>query len=139
MPVRPSITPCLVYEDATAAIDFLCRAFGFTQQLSVPGPAPGQIIHAQLTMGTNIMVMLSSATPGSRERFGMVAPGTVGGLVTACLAVTLDDPDAHHATAAAAGADIMAPPHDNDYGGRGYEARDPEGNVWSFSSYDPWA
>jgi uncharacterized glyoxalase superfamily protein PhnB len=139
MPVRPSITPALAYHDAPAAIGFLCGAFGFTEQLRVPGPDHNQIIHAQLTLGDGIMVMLSTATPGARERFGMVAPGAVGGLVTACLCVALDDPDAHHARAAAAGADIIAPPHDNDYGGRGYEARDLEGNVWSFSSYDPWA
>jgi uncharacterized glyoxalase superfamily protein PhnB len=28
---------------------------------------------------------------------------------------------------------------DQDYGGRGYSCRDPEGNVWSFGSYDPFA
>jgi uncharacterized glyoxalase superfamily protein PhnB len=31
------------------------------------------------------------------------------------------------------------PPEDQDYGGRVYSARDPEGHVWSFGSYDPWA
>jgi hypothetical protein len=30
-------------------------------------------------------------------------------------------------------------PEDKPYGGRGYAARDPEGHVWSFGSYDPWA
>jgi uncharacterized glyoxalase superfamily protein PhnB len=28
---------------------------------------------------------------------------------------------------------------DEDYGGRGYNCRDPEGYLWSFGSYDPWA
>ena len=36
-------------------------------------------------------------------------------------------------------ADIVLPPSEKDYGGRGYTARDPEGNVWSFGDYDPWA
>jgi uncharacterized glyoxalase superfamily protein PhnB len=27
---------------------------------------------------------------------------------------------------------------DQDYGGRGYTCRDPEGYVWSFGTYDPW-
>jgi len=53
--------------------------------------------------------------------------------------VVLDDPDAHHARAVAGGATIITPPHDNDYGGRSYEARDSEGIVWSFGSYDPFA
>ena len=26
-----------------------------------------------------------------------------------------------------------------DYGGRDYTCRDPEGNVWTFGTYDPWA
>ena len=138
MPIRPSITPCLVYDDAPAAIDFLCRAFGFTRNLVVPGGSERDIAHAQLVLDGN-MIMLSSASPGARERFGMVTPSGAGGLVTACICVALDDPDAHHGHAAAAGAAIIAAPHDNDYGGRGYEARDCEGNVWTFGSYDPYA
>ena len=138
MPIRPSITPCLVYADAPAAIDFLCTAFGFTRHLVVPGGTERDIVHAQLTLDGN-MIMLSSASPSTRERFGMVTPAATGGLVTACICVALEDPDAHHARAAAAGAAIMGALHDNEYGGRGYEARDCEGNVWSFGSYDPYA
>ena len=37
-----------------------------------------------------------------------------------------------------AGARIINPPTDQDYGGRSYEARDLEGNVWSFGTYDPF-
>ena len=48
------------------------------------------------------------------------------------------DVDAHHARALEAGADVVMPPVDQDYGGRGYSCRDPEGNLWSFGSYDPW-
>jgi uncharacterized glyoxalase superfamily protein PhnB len=137
MPIRPSITPCLVYDDAPAAIDFLCRAFGFERQLVVPGGTERDIVHAQLSLDGNL-IMLSSASPGSRERFGMVSPSATGGLVTMCICVALEDPDAHHARAVAAGAAVMGPPHDNEYGGRGYEVRDCEGNVWSFASYDPY-
>jgi uncharacterized glyoxalase superfamily protein PhnB len=134
---RPSITPCLAYADAPAAIDFLCTAFGFTRQLIVPGEDATQIAHAQLTLDGN-MIMLGSAGPGMRDRFGMVTPAVTGGLVTGCISVCLADPDAHHATALAAGAPIIAAPHDNPFGGRAYETRDPEGNVWSFSSFDPY-
>ena len=28
---------------------------------------------------------------------------------------------------------------DGDYGGRGFTCRDPEGHLWNFGSYDPWA
>ena len=41
--------------------------------------------------------------------------------------------------AQAAGAEIVIDIKDEDYGGRGFTCRDPEGHVWSFGSYDPWA
>ena len=138
MAVRPGIVPCLIYNDAPAAIAFLCSAFGFERHLVVTGENPADVVHAQLTLN-GCMIMLSTARQHAREVFGMVPPSETGGLVTGCIAVALDDPDAHHDRALALGAKILLPPHDNDYGGRGYEALDPEGNVWSFGSYDPWA
>jgi uncharacterized glyoxalase superfamily protein PhnB len=131
------IIPCLTYANASAAIAFLCQAFGFERQLVVEG-APGQIMHAQLVRG-DAMVMVSTAAGGPPGKFRMVTPKAAGGVVTCCMAMFVEDPDAHHAKAAAAGADIIQPPHDNDYGGRGYECFDCEGNFWSFGSYDPWA
>jgi uncharacterized glyoxalase superfamily protein PhnB len=53
--------------------------------------------------------------------------------------VIVEDPDAHHARAVAAGAEVVMPLEDKDYGGRGYSCRDPEGHVWSFGDYDPFA
>ena len=51
--------------------------------------------------------------------------------------VVVTDADAHHAQAVAAGAEIVSPPTDLDYGSRDYGARDPEGNRWSFGTYTP--
>lgn len=138
MSVKPSITPCLIYNDAPAAIEFLCQAFGFSRHMVVSGAGVGEILHAQLLLD-GCMIMLSSAKPTSEGPFSMVPPSVTGGLVTSCLSVALDDPDGHYARALAAGTKIIAAPHDNDYGGRGYECFDSEGNIWSFSSYDPWA
>jgi uncharacterized glyoxalase superfamily protein PhnB len=45
--------------------------------------------------------------------------------------------DSLHDTAAAAGAEIVLPPTDQDYGSRDFAARDPEGNIWSFGTYRP--
>lgn len=52
--------------------------------------------------------------------------------------VIVADVDAHHATAVAAGAQVVMAPKDEDYGGRGYSCRDPEVNLWNFGSYNPW-
>ena len=49
----------------------------------------------------------------------------------------VDDVDAHYARAKAAGAEIVIDIKTQDYGGRD-TARDLEGHVWTFGSYDPW-
>ncbi len=139
MPVRPALIPCLRYRDAPAAIRFLCDAFGFERHAVHADPDDATIVHhAQLVLDGN-MVMLGTDLPGeAKERYRLRTPAEIGGVTMSIYAV-VDDPDAHHARAADAGAAIMRPPHDNEgYPGRGYETRDCEGNVWSFGSYDPW-
>lgn len=49
------------------------------------------------------------------------------------------DAEAHCERARAAGAEIVREPFDTDYGSRDYTARDLEGYVWHFGTYDPWA
>ena len=123
------------YRDAAAAIDFLCQAFGFRRHLVVPG-AEGIIDHAQLTLG-NAMVMLSSIVDSP---YGPLVrqPEAAGG-VTQSPYIIVADADAHYERARAAGATILLELVDQDYGGRGYTCADPEGHVWNFGTYNPWA
>ena len=53
--------------------------------------------------------------------------------------IVVDDINAHYKQAEAAGAEIVMPLVDEDYGGRGCSALDPEGHMWNFGSYNPWA
>lgn len=130
-----NVIPTLRYRDAAAAVEWLCAAFGFQAHLVVPGGA-GTIAHAQLTYA-NGMIMLGSARD---DEFGrLVAPIEKGKPATVGIHVVVKDVDAHHARAAAAEAEILSEPEDQDYGGRFYACRDLEGNVWSFGSYDPMA
>ena len=131
-----TVIPTMRYRDAPAAIEWLCRAFGFEKALVVPGEH-GTIAHAQLTFG-NGMIMLGSARD---DEFGRLVkpPRDVGGVGTQGVCVIVDDADAHYARAVAAGAEIVLAIKDEDYGGRDYSCRDPEGHVWSFGTYDPWA
>jgi uncharacterized glyoxalase superfamily protein PhnB len=39
----------------------------------------------------------------------------------------------------AAGARIEVDMHEEDYGGRGFACRDPEGHFWYVGTYDPWS
>ena len=130
------IIPTLRYHDAAAAIDWLERAFGFTRHLVVPAD-DGGIAHAQLTLGDG-MIMLGSARD---DEFGRLQkpPRDVGGVGTASPYIVVPDADAHHARAVAAGAKVVMRLKDEDYGGRGYACLDPEGHLWNFGTYDPWA
>jgi uncharacterized glyoxalase superfamily protein PhnB len=133
-----NVVSSLRYQDAPKAIDWLCRAFGFERHLVVPGDADS-IAHAQLTYGNGMIMLGSSGTHGGGFDELVKAPGELGGVGTQSIYVIVADPDAHLARARAAGAEIVLDIEDKDYGGRGYTCRDPEGHVWSFGDYDPWA
>ncbi|MHC5065106.1 MAG: VOC family protein [Planctomycetota bacterium] len=124
------ISPGLTYDDAAKAIDWLCEAFGFRKRLVVPGE-DGSIRHSELSLG-NAAIMVSSARPGE----GRLSPRSLKGL-NQTLAVRVDDPDAHFLLARAAGAEILVEPQDEDYGSRGYMAKDLEGHQWYFGTYSP--
>lgn len=131
-----NIIPTLRYRDAPAAIEWLCRAFGFEQHLVVPSE-DGTITHAQLVFGKG-MIMLGSARDDPFSRY-MTPPRDLGGSSTQSAYLIVADADAHYARAVAAGAHIVYDIKDEDYGGRGYSCLDPEGHVWNFGTYDPWA
>ena len=133
--VQATIIPGMRYRNAPAAIEWLCKAFGFEKHLVVPGPN-GTIAHAQLTFG-NGMIMLGS---GHDNEYGRLIkqPDEIGGAATQAAYVIVPDADAHYARAKAAGAEIVIDIVDADYGGRGYTCRDLEGHIWNFGTYNPW-
>ena len=125
------IFPFLRYEDAPAAFEWLARAFGFEKQMLVPGP-DGTIAHAQLRYSGSL-IMIGSARD---DVMHLKSPAEVGG-ATQGIYVHVDDVDAHHDRAKAAGAEIIMELEDTDYGSREYMARDLEGHLWSFGTYAP--
>ena len=130
-----TIIPSMRYRDALAAIDWLCRAFGFERHAVY---ADGNVVHhAQLVFG-NGMVMLGSADNASEWGRHIVQPDEVGARGTQSCTVLVGDADSHYARATAAGAEIVIDIADQPYGGRGYACRDPEGHLWWFGTYDPW-
>ncbi len=128
----PNIFPELVYDDAPAALEWLSRAFGFVKGEVIDGPN-GTIAHAEMHLGSGTIMPKS---PMAETEFRMKSPRALGG-INQCIYVTVDDPDAHYAHAKAAGAEILMEPFDTDYGARNYNARDPEGHLWSFGTYSP--
>ncbi|MEV0158154.1 VOC family protein [Micromonospora sp. NPDC050686] len=120
-----SIHPVFRYPDASAAIEQLCAAFGFDVRRRYDG-ADGAVAHAVLGLDDHT-VMVGSG----RDSRGRPADDDYA------VYVAVDDVDAHHERARAAGAQIVRAPFDTDYGSRDYVARDLAGNVWSFGTYRP--
>ncbi|MBT8387844.1 MAG: VOC family protein [Ignavibacteria bacterium] len=129
------IIPTLKYDDASAAIEWLCQAFGFEKHLVVSGDG-GIIEHAQLTFRDN-MIMLGSVRDTHFDKL-QKTPRSAGGVGTQSPYIIIDDVDAHYHKAVSSGAEIVMEPEDQDYGGRLYSCRDPEGHLWNFGSYNPW-
>lgn len=127
-----TIYPALYYDDAPAAMNFLEQAFGFTRRLVVPGPGD-TVMHAELSFGASV-VMVATSRPENHWLSPRSLPG-----VHVTLSMYVDDPDAHCARARAHGATILREPRDEEYGARGYLAKDPEGNEWYFGDYRPGA
>ena len=132
---RATFIPTMRYQDARRMIGWLRDAFGFERH-AVHEDGEGGIAHAQLTLGDG-MVMLGSARD---DEFGRLqaTPARLGG-TTQSPYVVVADADAVHARAMATSAEIVMAIKDEDYGGRVFTCRDPEGHLWSFGTYDPWA
>ncbi len=128
--------PCLRYRDAPAAIDWLCRVFGFERQLVVPG-GPGQIAHAQLRLGGG-MIILGSLHDNEYGRL-LKHPDQIDGAETQTAYLVVDDADAVYQRVKHSGGKIVIEIKDEDYGGRGFTCRDLEGHIWSVGTYDPWS
>jgi uncharacterized glyoxalase superfamily protein PhnB len=129
--LRPNIFPALRYADARAAIGFLTRAFGATEK--AVHERDGVVHHAELALGAGLVMVGQYSADGW---LGGDPPRPLSSTVG--IYVTIEDPDAHHAAARAAGATIVRELEDMDYGSREYSVRDPEGNLWSFGTYDPY-
>jgi len=135
--VSQRLVPFLGYEDAAAAIDWLCAAFGATENREARSTdAHGTVMHAELDLdGSTIFLSTPTGYVGSRkhresceiERGMHDNPWVIDGLW-----VEVDDVDAHHSRAAAAGARIIRGLDEPGIGYRIYTAEDVEGHRWMF-------
>ena len=130
-----NVMPCMRYRDANAAIDWLCSVFGFEAQMVIP-EKDGSVAHAQLIFG-NSMIMLGSAFDTEYGRL-LKQPNEIGQFVTQSTYLVVKDADLVYDRVRSAGGQILLDIKDEDYGGRGFTCRDPEGHVWSIGTYDPY-
>ena len=132
---KSTIMPTLRYKDAPAAIDWLCKVFGFERHAVYPGP-DNTIGHAELTLGSG-MIMLGSSKNDEYGR-GFKSPADLGDVETRSAYIVVPDADAVYARAQAAGGTIVRQLKNTDYGSREFSVKDPEGHSWSVGTYNPW-
>lgn len=130
----PRLSCSIFYDDPRAAIDWLCRAFGFEVRLKVEGD-DGVIHHSELCFGEALVMV--SGTGGKEAWQALYRSPQATGWITQASALFVDDVDLHYQRALAAGAKIVREPITNDYGedywvDRTYGALDPEGHLWWF-------
>lgn len=131
----PRLSTALTYKDATAAIDWICKAFGFEVRLKVDGEG-GLVEHSELTFGESVLMVGDERVQQRKDRT-FVSPASVGGQCTQSVMLYIDDADAHCARAKAAGGVITYGPSVSDYGeeywaDKSFKVRDPEGHLWWF-------
>jgi uncharacterized glyoxalase superfamily protein PhnB len=121
-----TISPTFRYDDARAAIRFLCDVFGFSEHAI--HQRDGVVHHAELKLGDDY-IMLGERRDGDGD----------GGVrdEASTIYVVDEDPDALFARAVKAGAEVVREPVDMDYGSRECAVKDPGGNVWTFGTYRP--
>lgn len=138
-PARPAgmawLAPYLTVKDASAAIDFYTRAFGFEKKFAMPGP-DGKLMHTEMTY-KDCVIMFGP----EREGTPCKSPATSGHPSPVVLYVYCEDVDALFARATAAGAKSGQPPQTMFYGDRTCLLTDPDGHSWYFATnvadFDP--
>jgi len=124
--------PTLRYNDAAAAVEWPCQAFGFEKYLVMPGEN-GQVIHAELAFA-NGMIMVDLAESGGDFDRLQQPPSQPGQAVTQSPYLIVEDVDNHDDQAIKSGAEIVIDIQDRDYGDRDYSCRHPEAFLWNFGT-----
>jgi PhnB protein len=130
-PIPPgyaAISPYLIVDNASRALEFYKKAFGATERMRHAGP-DGRIGHAEILIGDSV-VMLADEHLEVDAR----SAKTVGG-TPVTLHFYTRDVDAVARQAAAAGARVLRPVQDQFYGDRSGTLEDPFGHRWNVATH----
>ena len=121
-----TINPVVHYRDLLAGARFLVDAFGFVQHAAHQAD-DGSIQYVELSLN------------GAPLGLGPHAEGSMFDTGPAVVYISLDEVDSMHRRACAAGAEVLMEPTDQSYGSRDFVAKDAEGNIWCFGTFQPSA
>ena len=124
----PRVTPYLIVDGASDAIDFYTSVLGATERMRMDAPG-GRIGHAELEIGGSV-VMLADENPEMNAR----GPKAFGGSPVS-LMVYVEDVDGVFGRALEAGAKELRPVENQFYGDRLGAFEDPFGHEWNVASH----
>ena len=110
-----SLTPFVIVHGVAKFLDFLQEAFAAQERTRVPNE-DGTIGHAEVWIGNRVLMMFDAKEDWSPT--------------PAFLMIYVEDCDAVHRKALAAGAEEITKLATNAWGDRGSRIRDPFGNIW---------
>lgn len=133
--MQSGIVPMLTYENGIAAMDWLCRVFGFTEKTRWLD-SEGRLSHGEITMNDGI-IMLANGNPNyesplrhrqncTRSEKWYSVPYIINGVL-----VYVDDVQTHFEDSKKLGARILSDLEFGEPGAR-YRAEDLEGQRWMF-------
>jgi len=123
-----SLTPYLIVQGASKAIDFYKNAFGATEIFRMPMP-DGRVGHAELKIGDAVL-MLADEYP----EMGAVSPSSLGNSPVGIL-LYVADTDTVTNKAVSLGATIEKPLANQFYGDRSATIKDPFGHKWTIATH----
>jgi uncharacterized glyoxalase superfamily protein PhnB len=119
-----TINPVVHYADPENGARWLVDTFGF-------------VLHQAHKDGDGEVQYVETSLDGVPLGLGRTTKGSIFDTGPAVVYISYDEVDAMHDRAVGAGAEILMPPTDQDYGSRDFVAKDPEGNVWCFGTFTP--
>jgi PhnB protein len=124
----PRVTPYLIVDGGSEAIDFYTKVLGADERMRMPGP-DGRLGHAELELGDSVIMLADENT-----EMGARSPRSIGGSPVT-IHVYVDDVDATFERALQAGASSLQPVEDRFYGDRVGQLEDPFGHHWSLATH----
>jgi uncharacterized glyoxalase superfamily protein PhnB len=122
----PRVVAHLVYEDVSAAVEWLARVFGFTERVAARHTdGSGVVGRTHLQVADSVITLGLPSVHGDTPRVG----------VSSMLYVYVDDVDGHYARAEREGAIVVLELQDRPWGDRTYQVRDLEGHQWTFAEH----
>jgi len=122
------VTPYLIVNGASDAIDFYKKIYGATEIMRMPGP-DGKIGHAELGIGDSVIMLADE-----NVEMGHKGPRTFGGSPVSLL-LYVEDVDRVVKNAVGAGSKLVRPVADQFYGDRTGGIVDPFGHEWYLATH----